>query len=72
MENNAASDVLAGRYTQMKVDSGLVDVKFLLRNTAEATTEQVCREVEAMYSAFDRGEYKKLDFNDRSATNNSI
>lgn len=66
MENNAASDVLAGRYSEMKADNGLVDVKFLLRNTEEATTEQVCREVEAMYNAFDRGEYKKLDFNDRS------
>lgn len=56
---------LAARYETMKA-AGLVDVKFFLRNTGEATTEQVCREVNAMYDALNRGAYKPLSFGGRS------
>ena len=56
---------LADRYTAMKAD-GLVDVKFLLGNPAEATSEEVFREVNAMYEAVGRGETKPLDFGDRT------
>lgn len=31
---------------------GLVDVKFLLRNTDEATSDSVCAEIERMMEAF--------------------
>ncbi len=52
---------LAARYETMKA-AGLVDVKFFLNNSGEATTEQVCREVNAMYAAVDNGALKPLDF----------
>lgn len=54
---------LTDRFTAMK-DQGLVDVKFLLRNTDEAIVEQVCREVNDMLNAYDRGEHEELKFND--------
>lgn len=57
---------LAARYGYMAANNGLVDVKFFLRNAGEATTEQVCREVEALYAALDRGDSEILDFGDRS------
>ncbi len=59
-------DNLAARYDKLAAERGLVDVKFFLRNAGEATTEQVCREVNAMYAAVDRGECETLDFADRS------
>ena len=54
---------LADRFVQME-GQGLVDVKFLLRNTDEATAEDVCREVTDMLDAFERNEAVKLDFKD--------
>jgi hypothetical protein len=65
MEKLSYRDALVARYDLMK-NQGLVDVKFLLRNTSEATTELVCREVEEMYAALERGESKALDFNDKT------
>lgn len=59
-------DKLAARYEEMKAAHGLVDVKYFLSNQGEATTEQVCREVNAMYEALDRGDAKTLDFGDRT------
>lgn len=68
MENTHSERAkLANRYEQMKAESGLVDVKYFLSNSGEATTEQVCREVNAMYAAMERGDAKVLDFADRSA-----
>ncbi|WP_373486684.1 hypothetical protein [Blastomonas sp.] len=62
MEKMSARDTLAKRYKAMAETDGLVDVKFYLRNTEEATTEQVCREVCAMYEALDNSESKPLVF----------
>ena len=59
------STSLSCRYASMKAN-GLVDVKFLLSNAAETTGEEVCREVNAMYEALERGDAKPLDFGDRS------
>lgn len=56
---------LADRYAAMRAE-GLVDVKFLLVNPAEATSEEVCREVSAMYEALERGDARLLDFGDRT------
>jgi len=56
-------EMLVKRFTALR-DLGLVDVKFLLRNADEATSEQVCREVNDMLDAFDRGESVLLDFKD--------
>ena len=56
---------LDARYADMKA-AGLVDVKFLLGTPAEATSEELCREVTAMYQALERGEFKSLDFGDRT------
>jgi hypothetical protein len=60
MENLSARDKLAAKYSNMKA-AGLVDVKYLLSNTGEATTEQVCGEVNALYLALERKEYKPFD-----------
>lgn len=56
-------DRLAARFKAMEED-GLVDVKFLLRNTDDATSEQVCGEVNAMLDAFEGGDAVPLDFKD--------
>ena len=67
MENKLSERAkLAARYERMKAEKGLVDVKYFLSNQGEATTEQVCREVNAMYAAVERGEAKPLDFGDRT------
>lgn len=65
MTELSARETLAARYKGMAAD-GLLDVKFFLGNAGEATTEQVCREVNALYEALDRGDYETLDFQDRS------
>lgn len=67
MASMTERESLADRYTSMKA-KGLVDVKFLLTNPAEATGEEVCREVNAMYEAVERGDAKPLDFCDRTRT----
>lgn len=66
MSSTAEHSSLAARYESMKAN-GLVDVKFLLSNPAESTSEEVCREVNAMYEALERGDAKALDFGDRSS-----
>jgi hypothetical protein len=53
-------DDLAARYESMAAN-GLVDVKYLVTNAGEATTEQVCGEVNALYEALARHEYKPFD-----------
>ena len=55
---------LADRFRE-KQRAGLVDVKFYLRNKSEAASEQICREVNALYDAIDRGEFAPLDFKKR-------
>ena len=60
-------DRLASRFKEEAADRGLVDVKFLLRNTDEATQEDVCRGVNDMLDAFDRGDAVDLDFKDASS-----
>jgi hypothetical protein len=60
MSNQSARKTLAARYDNMKA-AGLVDVKYLLSNTREATTEQVCVEVNAMYDALERNECKPFE-----------
>lgn len=65
MANLSERDVLAARYNTMAA-AGLVDVKFFLGNAGEATTEQVCEEVNAMYAALEKGDCEPLDFGDRS------
>ena len=42
----------------------MVDVKFYLKGTAEATTDEVCEDVNGLYEAFERGDCRPLDFND--------
>ncbi|MDX3885557.1 MAG: hypothetical protein QHC65_14140 [Sphingomonas sp.] len=56
---------LADRYAKMQA-GGLVDVKFLLSNAGETTAEEVCREVNALYAAVERGDTRELDFGDLS------
>jgi hypothetical protein len=54
---------LTDRFNAMR-NNGLVDVKFFLRNTDDATKDAVCAEVNAMLDAVDAGECVKLEFND--------
>ena len=62
MTHQTPRETLAARYERMAAEDGLVDVKFCLRNSAEATSDQVCGEINAMYDALDRGEFKPLRF----------
>ena len=66
MTNLSERETLAARYENMAAN-GLVDVKFFLRNGAEAAGEHVCREDHAIYEALDRNEFKPLVFGDRAA-----
>jgi hypothetical protein len=54
---------LSDRFAE-KAAGGLVDVKFFVRNPDEAVHEQVCKEVNRLYEAVDRGDVVDLDFND--------
>ncbi len=58
---------LSQEFKKMEAE-GLVDVKFLLRNTDEATAEEVCDEVYEMLAAYKRGDAVDLDFQDALAT----
>ena len=60
MEMKTARETLAAHYENMKA-AGLVDVKYLVSNAGEATTEQVCGEVNAMHEALERSEFKPFD-----------
>jgi hypothetical protein len=53
---------LADRFDRM-ASEGLVDVKFYVAGK-EVVTEQVCREVNRLYSALERNEAADLDFKD--------
>ena len=57
-------EALTARFSAMRTQ-GLVDVKFLLQNTDEATADQVCSEVIGMLSALDQGDFIPLNFADR-------
>lgn len=63
MDKSTHCDELAERFEKMAAD-GLVDVKFFVRNSEEATVEVLCDEVTRLYEAVDRGEASALDFND--------
>jgi hypothetical protein len=54
---------LAERFEE-KALAGLVDVKFLVSNPGEADAEVVCEEVNRLYGAIERGDFRPLDFND--------
>jgi hypothetical protein len=54
---------LADRFEKMAAEDGLLDVKFYVAGR-ELVTEQVCREVNRLYEALERGESAELDFKD--------
>jgi hypothetical protein len=54
---------LADRFEKMAAREGLLDVKFYVAGR-ELVTEQVCREVNRLYEALERGESAELDFKD--------
>ena len=41
------------RFRAMKASDGLLDMKFTLGKVSEASTEQVCREINRMLDAFE-------------------
>ncbi|MBO9099965.1 MULTISPECIES: hypothetical protein [unclassified Rhizobium] len=63
MDTHMHCNQLAARFDKMAAD-GLLDVKFFVRNTDEATAEGVCEEVSRLYEAVARGEEEALDFRD--------
>lgn len=63
MSVQTAKQQLADRF-ERKTAEGLVDVKFFLRNVAEATTDQVYEDVNGLYEAFERGDCRPLVFSD--------
>ena len=62
MQQTTECQNLANRFEKMAGD-GLLDVKFYVAGR-EAVTEQVCREVNRLYEALERGESAELDFKD--------
>ncbi|MBL4768109.1 MAG: hypothetical protein JKY94_10405 [Rhodobacteraceae bacterium] len=63
MEPKSNCDVLAARF-EHKAAEGLLDVKFFVHNIDDAVSEAVCREVNRLYEAVERGEAVPLDFKD--------
>ena len=59
-----ATEHLASRFATMAADEGLVDVKFYVNNSEEASTGDVSREVERLYEALERGDSAILNFQD--------
>lgn len=57
-------DRLADRFGEMARKEGLVDVKFLLKPSDEATAEGVCEEINALLDAVAGGSCAPLDFKD--------
>ncbi len=62
MHQKTECENLADRFEKM-ASEGLLDVKFYVAGR-EAVTEQVCREVNRLYGALERGESAELDFKD--------
>lgn len=56
-------NTLAERLSAKKA-AGLRDVKFFMRNIDEVSPDVVCREVNALYDAVERGDSEPLDFGD--------
>jgi hypothetical protein len=63
MTNETESEKLAFQLQKFAAD-GLVDIKFCIRNAEESAEELVCREVNMIYDAIERNEYRVLDFQD--------
>ena len=55
---------LSRRYAKQKEEEGLVDVKYYLRNTDDAVTEQVCHDVNKLYESVENGGAVELNFKD--------
>jgi hypothetical protein len=66
MDTHSNCNELAARFEKMAAD-GLLDVKFSVRNSDEATADAVCKEVLSLYEAVGRGEETDLDFKDTTA-----
>lgn len=59
---------LAGHFKEL-ASKGLVDVKFYVRNLDEAASDEVCKEVNALYAARVAGKSKPLVFGDSVRVN---
>ena len=59
-------DELTARFGRMATEEGLVDVKFFLDTSDEATKSVVCSEVSRLFAAVDAGARYVLDFKDGS------
>jgi hypothetical protein len=59
----SSCETLQERFAELE-GRGLVDVKFYAKNVEEAATDQLCAEVESIFSAYDQKEFEVLEFND--------
>jgi hypothetical protein len=62
MTDDTETQKLAGRFESLANLKGMLDVKFYF--SGEASSEQVCEEVNRLYQAVDKGEFAVLDFKD--------
>ncbi|MEE9351508.1 MAG: hypothetical protein V3U78_04555 [Thiotrichaceae bacterium] len=49
---------------QKKLDDGLLHVSYTVRDNLTATRESICKEINEMDRAVERGDYKTVTFND--------
>lgn len=55
----SAKLLLAERFDKKTAD-GLVDVKFFLRGSEEATTDEVYEDLNGLYEAYERGDFVQI------------
>jgi hypothetical protein len=63
MKQYQECEKLAARF-EKKAAEGLLDVKFFVSNAAEVALDQLCREANALYDAWENGASAPLDFKD--------
>lgn len=60
MMTRGVCDTLTAQFEELQRERGLVDVKFLLRDLENATTESVCREVNSMLDNYLSGKVEPM------------
>ena len=68
MANRQEYEKLSQRYADQQRQEGLIDVKYFLRNTDAAVTEDVCRDVNRLHDAVAKGHSITFRFNDSRKT----
>ena len=72
MNTETHCEQLAARLQTMANEEGLVDVKFFLNPSDEATKDVVCKEVNLLFRAMDVGDFYNLEFDDGTHRSHSL